>query len=160
MWIVDAPSPSGSIPPSPGIGLHHVPPFSHGSGHVSAHTPITPITPNRSGSGSEAIPGPMSAHPGTSVNPGMSAVSAGQLPGAAMSGRLSGVVSLTDVLNALARASGLHPGDPNETRRRRRRSSSSSTRPHVDSMRASTELPRSSGEVSRDSRSESRGSRR
>ncbi len=42
-----------------------------------------------------------------------------------MSGRLSGVVSLTDILNLYARASGLHPGDLEEARRKRRGSSSS-----------------------------------
>ncbi len=41
-----------------------------------------------------------------------------------MSGRLSGVVSLTDILNLFAKASGLHPQDPEERRRQRRRSSS------------------------------------
>jgi hypothetical protein len=43
-----------------------------------------------------------------------------------MSGKLSGVVSLTDILNLFARASGLHPGDLEEARRMRRRSSSGS----------------------------------
>ena len=43
-----------------------------------------------------------------------------------MSGRLSGVVSLTDILNLYARASGLHPGDLEDARRKRRGSSSSS----------------------------------
>lgn len=42
-----------------------------------------------------------------------------------MSGRLSGVVSLTDILNLFARASGLHPTNPEEARRQRRGSSSS-----------------------------------
>lgn len=104
----------------------------------------------------------MSLLPGSSMNSvGGSSVSAGQLPGAAMSGRLSGVVSLTDVLNVLARASGLSPGDPDETRRRRRRSSSSSTRPHADSIRGSSEFAkRSSEEISRTARSGSRGSKR
>ena len=53
-------------------------------------------------------------------------IPASALPGARLSGRLVGVVSLTDVLNLFARASGLHPADPAETRSRRRRSSSSS----------------------------------
>ena len=43
-----------------------------------------------------------------------------------MSGRLSGVVSLTDILNLFARASGLQPSDPEEARRARRGSSASS----------------------------------
>ncbi|NJR31364.1 hypothetical protein HC762_01105 [bacterium] len=55
------------------------------------------------------------------------------------------MVSLTDILNLFARASGLHPTDPNELRKGRRRSSSSS-------MRKSGELgirPRPSGESNR-----------
>lgn len=66
-----------------------------------------------------------------------------------MSGRLSGVVSLTDVLNLFARASGLHPGDPEETRRRRRQSSSSSVRPSIDSVRHSMDSVRPSQDLSR-----------
>lgn len=150
VWIVQAPSPSGSVPPSPGPGIHHVPPFSIGS---PSHAPA----PARSGSVSESVPGPMSGHLGTGSNPSTNAVSAAQLPGAAMSGRLSGVVSLTDVLNLLARASGLSPRDPDETRRRRRRSSSGSARVMGES---NPDLLRSSGEIlrSRQERSASRGS--
>lgn len=48
------------------------------------------------------------------------------LDGARVSGRLAGVVSLTDILNLHARASGLNPADPADSRSRRRRSSSSS----------------------------------
>lgn len=163
MWIVDAPSPSTSIPPSPAPGVFHAPPFSTGS---VSHGPPSALTPQRDRSGSEGVGGPMSHLPGSTINSGHGGgVSAGQLPGAGMSGRLSGVVSLTDVLNVLARASGLSPSDPDETRRRRRRSSSSSTRPHVstDSLRAraSTEFAaRSSEELARGPRSDSRGSRR
>lgn len=159
MWIVDAPSPSSSVPPSPAPGVFHAPPFSTGS--MSHGPPSAGLTPQRDRSGSEGVGGPMSPLPGSSINSGHGgSVSAGQLPGAAMSGRLSGVVSLTDVLNVLARASGLSPGDPDETRRRRRRSSSSSTRPHMstDSLRArgSTEFAaRSSEEIARGARSES-----
>lgn len=71
------------------------------------------------------------------------AVSAAQLPGQNLSGRLTGVVSLTDVLNLFARASGLSPKDPEEERQRRRRSSSSSLRPSMDSVRSSIDLARS-----------------
>lgn len=53
-------------------------------------------------------------------------VSASAAPGVHFSGRLSGVVSLTDVLNLFARASGLQPSDPEEARRARRGSSASS----------------------------------
>ena len=62
------------------------------------------------------------------------------MPGQHMSGRLSGVVSLTDILNLFARASGLHPTDPEEARRKRRGSSSSSksgVRGSLDSARSS-----------------------
>ena len=96
-------------------------------------------------------PGP----PYTSVNPGVS-VSAAQLPGAAMSGRLSGVVSLTDILNVFARASGLSPADPDEVRRRRRRSSSASSKPNVEAVRASAEYMRGSGELGRSGSTSSR----
>jgi hypothetical protein len=54
-----------------------------------------------------------------------------------LSGRLSGVVSLTDILNLFARASGLNPHDPSELRQLRRRSSSASnTRRSVGSERS------------------------
>lgn len=143
MWIVDAPSPSNSVPPSPGAGHNFSPPFnmhqpsqSHGNapaGHRESITSTPPFTP---------------------LGPSLS-VSAMQLPGAAMSGRLSGVVSLTDVLNILAKASGLSPGDPEATRRRRRRSSSSSLsrsrtdlgRPSADIVRGSMDEGRRSGSI-------------
>lgn len=63
------------------------------------------------------------------------APSAAGLPGQHMSGRLSGVISLTDVLNLFAKAGGLSPADPAEARRQRRRSSSSSLRASFDSAR-------------------------
>ena len=47
-------------------------------------------------------------------------VPAAVLPGAGLSGRLTGVVSLTDILNLFARSSGLSPSDPSEQRARRR----------------------------------------
>ena len=137
MWIVDAPSPASSVPPSPGIA-HHVPPFSL-QGPNDHSSPL----PARSGSTS-AVATPSTPSFPISVNPGVAGVSASQLPGAGMSGHLSGVISLTDVLNILARASGLSPGDPEATRRRRRRSSSSSLRASIDAMRSSQELRRPS----------------
>jgi len=57
-----------------------------------------------------------------------------------MAGHLSGVVSLTDILNLYARATGLHPTDPEEARIKRRGSSSSSRseiRGSLDSARSS-----------------------
>ncbi|KAK3718650.1 cell separation during budding [Vermiconidia calcicola] len=140
MWITEAPSSpsSTSVPPSPGPGHHAQNPFSmqNTNSHIS--------TPSRPGTGSD-VQTPTT--PFTNIG---SAVSASQVPGANISGRLSGVVSLTDILNILARASGLSPGDPEASRRRRRRSSSSSTRPAQDgSVRASAEFMRSSGEFRR-----------
>ncbi|KAK7746015.1 cell separation during budding [Cytospora paraplurivora] len=60
-------------------------------------------------------------------------VPAAAMPGAHLSGRLTGVISLTDILNLFAKSSGLNPTDPGEQRARRRRSSSlSSVRPSLD----------------------------
>lgn len=145
MWIVDAPSPGSSVPPSP--GAHHAsPPFSPPHGATFQHsTPVT--TPNRHGNSDNGLASIRHA-PSESSNASV-AVPAGTLPGTGMSGRLSGVVSLTDILNLFARASGLSPGDPEETRRRRRQSSSSSVRPSMESMRPSVEALRQSVELSR-----------
>lgn len=55
-----------------------------------------------------------------------------------MSGRLSGVISLTDVLNLFARAGGSMPMDPDGARKKRRGSSSSSIRASMDSNRSSS----------------------
>ena len=131
MWVTTPPSPSPtpSLPPTPTV---QVPPLSNPShsntgAQPTAH-PAPPIT----------LSHPAVSHPPSSISltpqaqPPMlplsttPSVSASALPGAAMSGRLSGVVSLTDILNLFARASGLHPGDLEEARRMRRRSSSGS----------------------------------
>jgi CBS domain-containing protein len=129
MWIVDSPSPAGSVPPSPSF---HPTAYSSNSQHVHPR-PHTLDDPTHSSPGSSI----------TGHGPG-AAVSAAVLPGQNMSGRLTGVVSLTDVLNLFARASGLSPKDPEEERQRRRRSSSSSLRPSMDSLRSSIDLGRSS----------------
>jgi len=114
MWMVDSvPSPASSVPPSPALkpsGSVAPPPTMHQLSAPTQGPPYTPATPSV-------------------------AVSSSTLPGSIMSGRLSGVISLTDVLNLYARASGLKPDDPEEMRRRRRTSSSSSVR--SSSMRAS-----------------------
>ncbi|KAF7943357.1 hypothetical protein EAE96_011284 [Botrytis aclada] len=68
-------------------------------------------------------------------SPSFPAVSAAALPGARISGRLTGVITLSDILNLFARTSGLNPLNPNESRARRRRSSSASLRPSIDSSR-------------------------
>ncbi|MCJ1226343.1 cell separation during budding [Toensbergia leucococca] len=114
MWVVDSPSPSSSGPPTPAAQPAVLHPPHHSSSLPQASPPFFPVSSSPS-------------------------VSASALPGAYMSGRLSGVVSLTDILNLFARASGLHPTDPNETRRQRRRSSSSSmVRGSLDSARSSS----------------------
>nr|OQO21927.1 hypothetical protein B0A51_13027 [Rachicladosporium sp. CCFEE 5018] len=138
MWIVEAPSPATSVPPSPSVHSVAMPPFSlqhnnNSSGGLS----------ERSGS-SHSLTGP----PYTNTAPGVS-VTAAQMQGQNMSGRLSGVVSLTDVLNLFARASGLSPRDPEEERQRRRRSSSASLRPSMEGVRPSAELLSGSGELRR-----------
>ncbi|CAD0082376.1 unnamed protein product [Aureobasidium vineae] len=120
MWIVDAPSPASSIPPSPHLGPSATapPPVLSQLSATTAGPPYTPAQPNVS-------------------------VSATSLPGASLGGHLNGVVSLTDLLNLFARMSGLSPLDPDETRRRRRRSSShSSMQASVDSFRSSADISR------------------
>lgn len=110
-------------------------------------TPISPVhgitlppssmTPQLNGS-------PHTGHMGSTV-------SASANPGKNMSGRLTGVVSLTDVLNLFARASGLDPKDPDEARRLRRRSSSTTSirsRPSVDLGRGSVDFGRSTTSLS------------
>ncbi|GAM83285.1 hypothetical protein ANO11243_012710 [Dothideomycetidae sp. 11243] len=128
MWIVEAPSPHSSVPPSPSLkpaSISSLPPLSLGGQNTHHNGP--PYTP---------------AGPGVSIP-------ASSLPGATLSGHLTGVISLTDVLNLYARASGLSPRDPEETRRRRRTSSSSSVR--SSSVRASLDgnPPRGSVDLGR-----------
>jgi len=111
MWVVETPSPASTAPPTP--TLPHAaspPPISHSPGF----------------SGSTFSP------PGTSSLSG--------IPGIRMSGRLTGVVSLTDILHLFAKSAGLAPEDPSEARRQRRRSSSSSMRASFDQGRGSLDL--------------------
>lgn len=133
MWVVEAPSPHSSVPPSPSL-------------KASTNTALPPLALT-----------PASAHhtgpPYTPGGPNVS-ISSASLPGANLSGYLTGVISLTDVLNLYARASGLSPMDPDETRRRRRKSSSSSVRSSSlrasldgSTSRSSIDLSRSTGDV-------------
>jgi len=112
MWVVESSSPS----PSPGATPLSTPSISH----ANLHSPnsSTPASPSITGS--------------------FPAVSAASMPGARISGRLTGVVSLTDILNLFGRQSGLNPLSPSDQRDRRRRSSSSSVRPSFDSARGSS----------------------
>ena len=122
MWIVDSTSPASSAPQTPAASSVTAPPSLLNS---TTPTPIPPYTP---------VVG--------------STVPASSLPGQHMSGRLSGVISLTDVLNLIAKAGGLNPHDPDEARRQRRRSSSSSLRVSLDSARSSSVDLSRSGSVS------------
>jgi CBS domain-containing protein len=114
MWVVESASPSPSAPATP----------------LLAPTVIAPA------------PGSAPQSPLPLPSPVTHSVPAAAMPGAHLSGRLSGVISLTDILNLFAKSSGLHPSDPGEQRARRRRSSSSSMRPSFDSARASFDLRR------------------
>lgn len=131
MWITNPVSPSSSGPPTPSLNTATlVPTISHNSS-VSAGAGQYHLTPPPSVSadiGSIADSSPKTPF----VAPAGPSVSASALPGARISGRLVGVVSLTDVLILFAKAGGLHVADPNEIRMRRRRSSSSSVRKSID----------------------------
>jgi hypothetical protein len=123
MWVVDSPSPSSSGPPTPALtpaSLVPPSPITPLPGMVSGPTPVSSTAPTHlAGTGAVAP-----------------AISATAITGSNLSGRLSSVISLTDILNLFARASGLHPHDPDEARRARRRSSSSSMRRSMDSSRS------------------------
>ena len=118
MWIVDAPSPASSGPPTPSVNPTV----------MSLPAPSAPLP--------AAAPSAVTAHSPLLAGAAAPAISANAIPGASLSGRLNGVVSLTDILNLFARASGLNPHDPDEARRARRRSSSSSMRRSIDSSRS------------------------
>ncbi|KAF2798232.1 hypothetical protein K505DRAFT_233713 [Melanomma pulvis-pyrius CBS 109.77] len=120
MWIVDTPSPASSGPPTP-------------AATPAILVPPSPITPLPT---SAAILSATTTSPAHHNNTAAPAISASAISGASLSGRLSGVVSLTDVLNLFAKVSGLHPHDPDEARQARRRSSSSSMRRSLDSSRS------------------------
>lgn len=107
---------------------------------VSATAINTQAAQNQNQASAPPSPLPMSssvfsptAGPGTG---GSASIPAAALPGAHLSGRLTGVVSLTDILNLFARSSGLNPADPGEQRAMRRRSSSASVRPSLDGDRS------------------------
>ncbi|KAK0724821.1 hypothetical protein B0H67DRAFT_116251 [Lasiosphaeris hirsuta] len=127
MWVVESASPSPSAPATPLLQASHPGLTSATAPAVASGTGVT--------EGTSSSPGPQSPLPGQSLP------TAG-LPGSHLSGRLTGVVSLTDILNLFAKSSGLHPADPSEQRARRRRSSSNSVRPSLDGGRVSHEFTR------------------
>ncbi|KAI0969055.1 hypothetical protein F4678DRAFT_440797 [Xylaria arbuscula] len=114
MWVVESASPSPSTPSTPSL-------------------PPTVFVSNSTPSSQPAVAG--THYPSQSVP-------ASALPGSSLSGRLTGVVTLTDILNLFAKSTGLNPSDPSEQRARRRRSSSSSIRPSLESSRASIDIRR------------------
>ncbi|KAG6030396.1 hypothetical protein E4U41_000111 [Claviceps citrina] len=95
---------------------------------------VEPMSPSPSVPATPLI-GPQPSSSGSSAP-------AAAMPGACLSGKLSGVVSLTDVLNIFGKFAGLHPADPGEQRARRRRSSSASVRPSLDLSRPSIDFRR------------------
>lgn len=142
MWITDPVSPSSSGPPTPSSHpATLVPTSSHSSSSASSGQGylVAPLSSAESHRTSDAPPhSPL-------ITPTGPSVSAGSLPGAKISGRLVGVVSLTDVLILFAKASGLSVMNPGDIRKGRRRSSSSSMhRPSIDLSRPSAEILRGS----------------
>ncbi|KKK22347.1 CBS domain protein [Aspergillus rambellii] len=136
LWVTDPLSPSSSGPPTPSHSMVHIPLYA--TGNQPAQSP--PQSPGPTPHFQTPSHGNLHHHPSPSPPPpsfppqpymspaslGAPSIPASALPGARLSGRLVGVVSLTDILNLHARASGLSPADPAESRSRRRRSSSSS----------------------------------
>ncbi|KAJ6163964.1 Protein sds23 [Penicillium chermesinum] len=137
LWVTDPMSPSSSGPPTPSQSSTHVPLGTTPLNVAATPTLSPPASPHPLSAPQTPLalphlptppqPAVLAHSAGSGVVPPMSpSIPASALPGARLSGRLVGVVSLTDILNLHARASGLSPADPAESRRRRRSSSSSS----------------------------------
>lgn len=154
MWVVESASPSPSAPATPllgpvGTGTNT---WSGGPTTMTATTAATVNSNTNSTSASPSVSATVITTPGQNQNQASAppsplpmsssvfsptgSVPAAALPGAHLSGRLTGVISLTDILNLFARSSGLNPADPGEQRAMRRRSSSSSVRPSLDGDRS------------------------
>ncbi|KAJ5736922.1 uncharacterized protein N7483_002047 [Penicillium malachiteum] len=142
LWVTDPASPSSSGPPTPSHSAVHIPLATPPLGALPTATSAISPPPSPLPQSAGYAPSPPSYttphHPTPpqppyphSPTPGINttlapSIPASALPGARLSGKLVGVVSLTDILNLHARASGLSPADPAESRRRRRSSSTSS----------------------------------
>jgi len=130
MWITEPTgTPSPSAPATP---------------RLEPTTPLLtsqPPPPVSAVGGASSPPAVLVPPSSTSPNP-VSAVPASALSGSNLSGRLVGVVSLTDILNLFARSVGLPIVSPSEQRARRRRSSSLSVRPSFDNGRSSMDSRR------------------
>jgi len=147
LWVVESASPSPSAPATPllapvtGAGAGSSAATSSGNLAATTSGETTILIPSLSGGAAPLSPLPVAA--GVAVG-FASSVSAAALPGAHLSGRLTGVVSLSDILNLFAKSSGLNPADPGEQRARRRRSSASSNsmRPSFDGPGAGFDIRR------------------
>ncbi|KAK4936209.1 cell separation during budding [Elasticomyces elasticus] len=131
MWITEPISPSSSGPPTPSLHSATLAPTSSHSSYISAPTgpPAATSVPVDTSGTAVADTSPKTPF----IMPTGPSISASALPGARISGRLVGVISLTDILVLFARAGGLgNTADPTELRMRRRRSSSSSVRRSVE----------------------------
>lgn len=127
MWIVQPPSPASSTPATPSTS--NPPPPPPPTSILSSYSSTSAIHTQTASMGPPYTTSPP-ANAGT-------ALSANAISASNLSGRLIGVISLTDVLNLFARASGLNPHDPGEIRQMRRRSSSASmTRRSMESNRS------------------------
>jgi CBS domain-containing protein len=135
MWVVESASPSPSAPATPLL----TPSLPH---NLQSPPPTEILLPSSTAPQSplplQSLPSPGIGPTPNSSTPSLSTSGVGSH----LSGRLTGVVSLTDILNLFARSTGLRPSDPSEQRARRRRSSSSSVRPSLDSSRASVDYRR------------------
>ncbi|KAK9458478.1 uncharacterized protein V1516DRAFT_657463 [Lipomyces oligophaga] len=90
-------------------------------------TPSTPSTPQNTTASSSPASTPAAVSTSPKLVPVASPVT--QLSGSrAHGGKVTGVVSLTDIFSAIAKSAGKGDVDPSEARRQRRRSSSSSVR--------------------------------
>lgn len=144
--MTDPLSPNSSGPPTPSQSSVHIPlsnSVSPATGPYIANSPppspsalVTPSAlPSQYTAPHLPTPNLPYTYPATGVSvpvpsPISHSIPSSALDGARLSGRLAGVVSLTDILNLYARASGLNPADPAESRSRRRLSSSSSQSVH------------------------------
>src|SRR5215471_18087511 len=140
MWVTDPQSPSSSTPSTPSHSTFYIPltPVTNnatGNSQPPTTIPNAPVTSPSFGPVPLILSSPPTPHftqphpppSSTQFPPSISSsIQASSVPGTRLSGRLVGVVSLTDILYLYARASGLSPDDPNIFRSRRRRSSSCS----------------------------------
>lgn len=145
MWVTEPVSPLSSGPSTPALHTTTMVPLSSHNSSISAGSGQHHLQPPPPTSSDPLLVA--DASPKTPmIAPSGPTISASSLPGARISGRLVGVVSLTDVLILMAKAGGLETADPNEIRLRRRRSSSSSVRRSID---LGTRPLRPSGDLSR-----------